>query len=78
MERWPKEELVKLISDIGRSINANNGRCACIEDTLIKAQALALDYLLLIDPPRPEDCLDCGMCESCIDRSIAASEEHAA
>lgn len=22
-----------------------------------------------------EDCLNCGMCESCIDRSIAAAEE---
>lgn len=24
----------------------------------------------------PYDCMDCGMCEECIDRSIAATEEH--
>lgn len=23
----------------------------------------------------PEDCLDCGMCEDCIDRTIAAADE---
>jgi hypothetical protein len=28
------------------------------------------------EPDRPgHDCLNCGMCESCIDRSIAAAEE---
>lgn len=24
----------------------------------------------------PDDCHDCGMCEECIDRSIAAAEEY--
>lgn len=27
------------------------------------------------DPPPPNDCLNCGVCEWCIERSITAAEE---
>lgn len=49
-DRWTKPELEKLLREIGHAINANNGRCGRIEDTLIKAQSLVLDCLNVIDP----------------------------
>lgn len=34
-----------------------------------------LDELREDDEPDPDDCLDCGMCEWCIDRTISHAEE---
>lgn len=39
----------------------------CLEDIL--------DRLLFPDERIANDCLGCGMCKSCIERSIAAAEE---
>jgi hypothetical protein len=40
-----RQKLEKLLNDCGRAVNANNGRCALIEDALVDCLGLLTDIL---------------------------------
>lgn len=46
------------------------------EDTPEDSMTAEEYYRGMNDERAKNDCLNCGICESCIDRSIATAEEH--
>lgn len=61
--RLTREWVVQAITRQGHAINANNGRCAVIEDALVQAGVIALELLDRMDAetaPRPRRVVLCG------------------